>query len=141
MASWNAGNIWPILYQILYISEYMSLVCDIINKNCLPPNLSCRWWTNWVQNVTSVRPNRTITLRKGLNSTNDRQTGYQLAWLETVLVITPNYRRKTSVSWHQLKLAKLNTIEHLNSDGSYEMFVNNQDEGLLMGKIQSRHCV
>jgi hypothetical protein len=45
--------------------------------------------------------------------------------------------RQLTLGVYQLKLAKSYSVEHLNTDGSYEMFVNKQDEGLLMGKIQS----
>jgi hypothetical protein len=47
--------------------------------------------------------------------------------------------RQLTLGVYQLKLAKSYSVEHLNTDGSDEMFVNKQDEGLLMGKIQSRH--
>lgn len=47
--------------------------------------------------------------------------------------------RNLTLGVYQLKLAKSYTEEHLNPDGEYEVLICGIQEGLLMGKIQSRH--
>ena len=47
--------------------------------------------------------------------------------------------RALTLGVYQVKLAKSYAQEHFNEDGTYEILIDTEDDGLLAAKIQSRH--
>ncbi|XP_062588938.1 uncharacterized protein LOC134250590 [Saccostrea cucullata] len=47
--------------------------------------------------------------------------------------------RELTMGVYQIKLAKSYAQEHLDKDGNYEIYVNNDHDGILRAKLQSRH--
>lgn len=131
--------------QIPYIGEYVSLVSAIVNKYCKPLNPSqvddeltgCKMlYLSTQNNCLKERIERGHLERRPSNWLSVSSAG---DCFNDFPKLQEDDLRQLTLGVYQLKLAKSYSVEHLNTDGSDEMFVNKQDEGLLMGKIQSRH--
>jgi hypothetical protein len=131
--------------QIPYIGEYVSLVSAIVNKYCKPLNPSrvdgeltgCKMlYLSTQNNCLKERIERDHLERRPSNWLSVSSAG---DCFNDFPKLQEDDLRQLTLGVYQLKLAKSYSVEHLNTDSSYEMFVNKQDEGLLMGKIQSRH--
>ena len=54
-------------------------------------------------------------------------------------VLSEDYLRTITFGTYQLKQAKCYAGEHVDEDGSYDIFVSSDDTNILQAKIQSRH--
>ena len=129
--------------QIPHIQDDLKTVCAICNKFMKPlvscneeseTLLGCKMLVLSKQNnllMENVKSNGWDKMRANWKVINDVSLSFPCLDEEDL--------RNITLGVYQLKLAKSYSEEHLNPEGEYQVFVSGIKEGLLMGKIQSRH--
>ena len=131
--------------QVPFIGDYVKIVASLINKY-RPPLISNQETDSEIAKKMIEKSKITInplqqkySLFTGRQATsNMKKVNAQEAVLDFP-VFSGEYLRSLTFGIYQLKQAKFYSMEHIDSDGGYEINVGKDSQNIIQAKIQSRH--
>ncbi|XP_062618934.1 uncharacterized protein LOC134280537 [Saccostrea cucullata] len=130
--------------QIPHIGDYVRIISAICNK--FRPDVS----TGLESDLSTAAKMRFLSKEVNVlkeyvetNGLDKRQVRWRKIDASDTSIAFPQLSeeeiRELTMGVYQIKLAKSYAQEHLDKDGTYEIYVNNDHDGILRAKLQSRH--
>ncbi|XP_069109614.1 uncharacterized protein [Argopecten irradians] len=131
--------------QIPAIGDYLRLVAALCNRYRTPLNTGSTEEDQRVAAKMKVLAASTNTLQNRVQEEQlDRRTREwkPLDGATSVVefpTLSEEELRHITIGVYQLKLARFYASEHLSEDGDFNIMVNDEEDGMLRARIQSRH--